>query len=406
MNFPQNILNPNIRIKPKHAITLFKTLNAIDKDFSGNSPPSVFVGSKLHYPNVNVGILSPPEKLQDAWLYDAQNYWAANNYTIEDIVQFRSSLINSRFRSNVYYKNSDTKLLELAQEIAMASKPVDLEINLKNKIKFKMEYNSILMPMGPRATLQKVRITENTKIAGKVDKVVSDTDLKAADAITYLYKSEFDESTLSKLLSIGVLGIKKHRKLVPSRWSITSVDDTLAKSMLVDVKRYDTIQDYTLFFGHHLGNYYFIMLFPRLFSYELFEMYIPGSSWNPGKEIAAATDYEDIFGRKTYASNTVGGYYAAKLPIVQYLSRIKKQASVLAIRFETPEYWRALGVWVVRAASRKTMSSQPMHFDSMQSMLEFVKDVSRKRFNYDLNNILSKSRLLENIKNQPTLFDF
>ena len=35
-----------------------------------NSPPSVFVGSMLKYPNVNVGILSPLERDENAWLYD------------------------------------------------------------------------------------------------------------------------------------------------------------------------------------------------------------------------------------------------------------------------------------------------------------------------------------------------
>ncbi len=406
MKIPENIINPNVRIKPRQALTLFKAIKEIGSQFSGNSPPSVFIGSKLPYPKVNVGVLSPPEKIENVWLYDAENYWAEHNYTIDDVINFRSSLINSRFRTSVYYAKERNKLLELSQEIAMAARPVDLEINLKDKIKFKLDYNSITLPMGPRANLQKLRITENTEIAQKVEKVVSDTDLKANDAINYLYKNKFDENTLSQLLSIGVLGIKKNRKLVPTRWSITSVDDMLAKSMIKSIKTYDTIDSYTLFFGHFLGNYFMIMLFPRIFSYELFEIYVPGSSWNPGTEIAASTDYEDVFGRKDYASNTVGGYYANRLAVTEYLTKIKKQASILTIRFETPEYWKALGVWVVRAASRKAMLSNPIKFDSMGPMLSYIRELSSKRFSYDIDYLLGKSKLLKSIKEQPTLFDF
>ncbi len=406
MKIPENILSTNVKIKPRQAITLFKTIKAIDTQFAGNSPPSVFIGSKLPYPKVNVGILSPPEKLQDAWLYDAENYWAEHNYSIDDIINFRSSLINSRFKTNVYYAKGNSKLLELSQEIGMASKPVDVEISLKDKIKLKLDFNSIHLPMGPRANLAKVRITENTKISQRVDKVVSDTDLKATDAINYLYKNDFDENVLSQLLSIGVLGIKKNRKLVPTRFSITAVDDTLGKQMLATIKTYDIFPEHTIYFGHHLGNYYIIMLFPRIFSYELFEIYIPGSSWNPSSQLAAATDYEDVFGRKEYASNTVGGYYATRLAITEYLSRIKKQASCLVIRFETPEYWKALGVWVVRAASRKTMAANPISFDSLDSMLDYSRLLASRHFNFDLDSLLAKSKLLKSIKTQASILDF
>jgi len=49
----------------------------------------------------------------------------------------------------------------------------------------------------------------------------------------------------------------------------------------------------------------------------------------------------------TYAENCAGGYYAARLLILQYLNSIKRQASVIALRIETPTYWAALGVWLM-----------------------------------------------------------
>lgn len=78
-----------------------------------------------------------------------------------------------------------------------------------------------------------------------------------------------------------------------------------------------------------------------------------------GKEIKASTDVEDFYGRKTYASNTAGGYYAARLPILEYLEKEKKQASVIAIRIELPSYWASLGVWVCREAMKKTLDRKP-----------------------------------------------
>ena len=47
----------------------FKNLKNVSK-LDSNSPPSVFIGSKLKYPLVNVGILSPLERDENAWVYD------------------------------------------------------------------------------------------------------------------------------------------------------------------------------------------------------------------------------------------------------------------------------------------------------------------------------------------------
>ena len=287
------------KIESLRSRSLFKNVEIVRDEFFGSSPPSVFVGSKLKYPNVNVGILSPPEQIENAWLYDAQNYWSKENFGIRDILELRANLVNSRFLSSVY---GSSKFLDLSREIAMAIKPVDVEIKLAKKIKLVLDFDNLNMPMGPRAPLKKVRITENPKVHSKVEKVVSDSDLKAVDAISYLYKNEFDEQNLSKLLSIGLFGLKKNRKLVPTRWSITVVDDSIGKNLIKEIKDFKVIDNYTFYFGNFMGNYYLIMFFPEVFNYELFEMYLPGSSWNTSSKLKISNDFEDYNGRKNYAS--------------------------------------------------------------------------------------------------------
>jgi len=383
------------------AESLFKIKDTLPKeDFFGSSP-TPFVGHNF-YPNLYVGILSPPEQREDAWLYDAPNYWAEHDFQIPEIVDYRSALINSRFRLNVKQRN---KFLEISQEIGMASKPVDVEINLKDKPHFKLTTDPYHAPMGPNARLEKARITENPKIDTRVDKVVSDTDFKANDALTYLYEKGFSENFLTKILSIGNLGLKYQRKLVPTRWSITATDDALAKHLLKDVKQY-TEANYTTHFGSYLGNYFIILFFPEVWSYELFETYAPKAEWNISDTHQFMTDYEPYEGRKTYAENCGGGYYASRLPVLEKLSKTKRQASVLALRFITGEYAVPLGVWVVREAVRKSLSSKPLEFGSKELMLEYVKKLVKKKFNYDVGNLLDKSIVLRNMKAQAKLSAF
>ncbi|MEX0920383.1 MAG: hypothetical protein WDZ69_02260 [Candidatus Pacearchaeota archaeon] len=382
----------------------YKNLDRVS-ELDTNSPPSVFVGSGLKYPNVNVGILSPLEKDKSAWIYDDMKYWAKNNFRIRDVMSLRDSLLNSRFKSNVKSAASSSdknRFLGIAKEIALASKPVDMEIELRHKIGPGTKKDRILSHQGMAAPLKNARVVGNVKVERKLDKVVND-DLKASEGVEYLYKNKFDEYTLSKILSVGVLGLKKDKKLVPTRWSITATDDMIGKNLAEKIRGYRWIENYELFFGEFMGNAYLIMLFPNVWSYELFELYLPGSSWNQSKEIKAATDYEGFSGRKSYASNTSGGYYATRLPILKYLEKEKKQASVIAIRLELPSYWASLGVWVVRESVRKALNNRKLEFNEMSEVIESAKKIGMIKFGFDTGKIVKKSRLLEQMKTQMTL---
>ncbi|MBW3015880.1 hypothetical protein KY330_05650 [Candidatus Woesearchaeota archaeon] len=378
---------------------LFKVQDSISEDFSGGSP-NVFVG-RIGYPYLNVGILAPPG-IRDSADYDAPRQWAASDYNIQSIINLRSSLVNSRFKIGVMESN---RFLELSQEIGMASKPVDVEVTLKDKPSIKMDTGAEVTPMGPAASLKRAEITSNPHIDTRVDKTVSDIDLKSTEAIRYLYSKNFDENFLTKILSIGNLGVKLQRRLVPTRWSITAVDDNLGKMFTAEIKDFPQVKDYTTFFGSYLGNYYLILMFPEPWSYELFEGYMPNASWNISSSIKFTTDYEPYSGRKSYAENCVGGYYAARLPILEKLREMKRQASVLTLRFITGEYACPLGVWVCREATRKALNTR-LEFSSKDLMLKYAWALIKKKFGYDINDILNKSIILKEIKSQSKLKDF
>ena len=177
--------------------------------------------------------------------------------------------------------------------------------------------------------------------------------------------------------------------------------------MMKKIKEYRWIENYSLFTGEFLGNQYIILLFPSVFSFELFELYFPNSSWNPTSEMKASTDYESYSGRKTYASATAGGYYATRLAILEYLESIKRQASVLAIRIETPSYWAGLGVWVVRESVRKTMANEHFEFSSnLNDFVEVSKKIGQDKFNFNYTPIMDKSRILSQIATQRSLGDY
>jgi len=375
----------------------FFSVQQIDTEHFLGTAPSVFVG-RYNYPYLNVGILAPPEVLEGAELYDAPREWSARNFQIRDVLQFRSTLINSRFQTNIKAK---PKLLEITQEVAMASKPTEVEFFLDKKPVYKLETTGVETVIGAHAGLKKAILTENSRIDRRVDAVVSDTDFKAADALSHLYQKGYDETFLARLLSVGVLGVNFQRKIVPTRWSITAVDDTLGKMMIDEVKQYSSC-DYQFAFGGYLGNYFLVLFFPRVWSFELFEMSI--SALQKG-DVNFTRDYELYEGRKGYATECVGGYYAARLGILETFDGLKRQGAVLVLRFITDDYTAPLGVWVVREATRRALQ-QRTTCSSEAEMLKQAQQLVLAHFKVDIESLLSQSKVLEHIKTQKTLKDF
>lgn len=357
------------------------------QDFFG-STYNIFVG-RFGYPNVNVGFLTADEKNDD---YDSPRLWINNKYDISKIMHLRTLLINSHYKSNI--KNFNDKLAEMSKDVSLSIKPVDVEVNLEKKPEFHLSFSQDITPFGPSVKIIKARLTENPKIPHKVDYIIND-ELKAHEQLKILSKKGFDEHYLAKLLSVGNLGLKNNKKLVPTRWSITATDDILGKQMIQKIKDCP-ISEYYTFFGGVLGNFYLVLVFPYSWSYELFETH--------ANSLEFMTDYEDFNGRKDYASETAGGYYAARLAILEKLSNMKKQASILVIRIITDEYYAPLGVWVVREATRQTMQNKPLEFETQNLMLNYARALIKKKFNKDIEIILQKSKLLKNMNTQKKLF--
>ncbi|MDP7458371.1 MAG: hypothetical protein QGH47_06605 [Candidatus Woesearchaeota archaeon] len=369
------------------------------KDFFGEAP-APFVG-RWNYPNINVGILSPVDLKDNTWEYDAPRHWSSQDYQIPNIIDFRSELINSRFTANIKDQN---KMLNITQEVGMASKPVELEINLEKTPFFRIDTDKYVAPTGPKGKITKARITSNPKISPKVDYVVSDYGLKAADAAINLYEKGFDEQVIQKLLSVGTLGVKTQRKLVPTRWSITAADDTVGKHLIENVKKFQEA-DYQAFLGGYLGNYYLILLFPEPWSYELFETYVRGG-WKKEYDLEYMHDFELYEGRKSYVTETAGGYYTVRLAILEKLKEMKKQATAIALRFITDEYTLPMGVWVTRQAARRAMDSKPIKFSDKALMIKYAELILKKKFNFNIHNLLNESHLYRKQKYQTKLNAF
>ncbi|WP_333787100.1 Nre family DNA repair protein [Methanomethylovorans sp.] len=363
----------------------------------GASPPAVFIG-RHDYPSVMSGPMVPPGMGGDesSILEDPKQLLSMG---IGDIIAARSRLVRAGARMHVK-DAADPKdpLLLKSQELALSITPVDTEAWFNKPLSNRLKFDSVMTPMGPSGDLKDLDITENPHVPKKVDYLVYDDDALAKDAVSELISSNISQDHITRLLSIGLLG--KERKLVPTRWSITAVDDMLGKDLLHSVRDHPQISDIMLFSGGAFGNHFEILLIPRVFSYELIEIWMPRAVWS-GDSTWIGADGEGMDGKKGYSS-LAGGYYAARLGALEYLNGISRQATVFMVREITPDYWAPLGVWVVREAARNALQNPPQRFESIGAALA---DMS-SRLQTPIEAWGPKASLIRELKCQRTLDSF
>ena len=375
-----------------------RTMTAkVRKDFSGISPPSVFVG-RFGYPDVFMGTLAPVDD-RSVDICDNAGSWFRKGMAIDDIIDMRSHLINSRCKVNV---RSSNRFKESMQEIAASRKPVDIEASYKRPLNPQISLYERSAPVGPAGEIERFNVCQNISIPRKIDKVISDTDLKAASGINTLYSKKIDESSITKLLSSGILGAKQERKLVPTRWAITAVDDIIGRDLIRHVKNEETIDSFHVYSSQYLGNHFEILMLPSVWRFENIEASYSKSFWNPTEETVMYQDYENYGGRKKYASNVTGAYYSARLAVLEHLSRIKRQASVLVLREIHDDYYAPLGVWLIRETVRDAFRRKPAVFQSIDDAKQYI----RARLKTPVETFINRSRLIREFRQQRDLFSF
>jgi hypothetical protein len=367
----------------------------LDKtELSGSSPPSVFVG-RIGYPDVYIGPMIPPE-VGDTSIIDAPERWFGKS--IEEIADFRIKLVRGMYKTNVRKKN---KMIEITREIALSKRPVDSEMTFLKKPKRATIMSDEVQPFGASAPLKDLFI-DNTYWGREMEKCYYDTDLKAKEAVNFLYGRDVPVSSIQKAFSIGSFGIEKNRKLVPTRWSITAVDDTLSKDLMKKVKRCPAINEYRVYESEFLDNRFEILMIPQAWSYEAMETWYPGTLWNQNPtSFALYSDSEKYGGRTTYAK--IGGcYYSARLAVLELLEKERRQATVIVMREAHPGYIMPVGVWHVRENVRNAMKNKPLKFDTLEEALLRIAE----RFEIPLSFWIENSDILRETFTQKKLTDW
>jgi Uncharacterized conserved protein len=337
----------------------------IDTSFKlveGSTPPSGIVGEK-GYPKVSLIINIPPSVYgEDARKYEnVKEWWGKVN--LGDIIKLRSSLISSittvKVEKATEYYNTEIPLAIISDN------PVVSEAKLKT-LEAKLKFDGIILPRGPGGIAEEIKVIDNPKIPTKLDKLIFD-DVKSAEAILELYRYNVDYYKIMHALSFGLLGKKKNRRFVPTRWAITAVDSTVGKFLYSKIINYNEVNEIEVYHGSYLGNYFYVVLYPSKFSSIWIEIWHPLSLWS--QDLTISELKENFWGEYEYLD---GGYMAARLAVLEHLEEVKRQAGVIIIREITEEYFAPVGNWHIRETVRNAMKNRIGKYDNLDQAISEV----------------------------------
>ena len=348
------------------------------REFMGSSP-SLFIGSH-GYPRVTGG----PLLVDDA---DNPPSWVASGLGIEDIVDIRARTI--RGTSPV------TPYLPALQELAISSVPLDVEVRFTRPVSFDLAFDGTVAPVGLSGSLEKMKVIDNPKVDPSVDRVTSDTDLGAMGACADLHRSGIDVYQISHLMSGGLIG--RRRRVVPTRWSITAVDDSVSSALKQKIARYTPTDHIQVFSNDLYANRIVVVLLPGDWRYEMIERWEAQSLWS-GESDSITVDREGM--KKKGYSPISGAYYSARLAVAEYLDATRQCARVIVIRSVSADYWAPLGTWVIREAARGAMKRPVISCETIDEAVTIAGAAS------GFPGWAGHSTLLPEIRTQKRLFDY
>jgi DNA repair protein NreA len=366
-------------------------------ELSGSSPPGVFVG-RYGYPKVSFGPLLSAEH-GSTELFDSPEDWVGRS--VSEVVGFRTALVRGTAPIRVTDAERPIPLLEDLQLLGIAAESAESEARFRRPPRGHLALSDSAPPFGPSAPIERFRL-DVRRVDPHLDRLSSDTDANARVAVGELYARGVRVSRIQRAFSVGTLGRSGRRRLVPTRWSITAVDDLLSKRNLETIRYFPELSEILVHRLTALDNRWLIVFLPGAYRYESIETWYPNTLWNPNTEnVVIMGDHEGHDGRTTYAS--IGGcYYAARLATSEALLRMGRQAGVVVLREVHPGEILPLGVWNVREYVRAALERPPERVAALTDLSAVI----RSTFAIPLERWLRASAVLHDARTQRRLDDW
>ncbi len=339
--------------------------------------PSVYVGPQLAVQVVPEYVAFP------------ELMWGLD---LDTIVRIRSSTLYSYVRLGTVR----ARVMDEVRDVALSIRPVLTEVRLRKRPILDLKFDGVTEPIGPRAPLDSISLSENPCIPYSVERLIEELG-RTRELVVELYRRGFIHSYIARVISCGLAGAPHRRRLVPTRWSISATDKVLSDFFVEQVRRFPVGSDYLVSWCRYLGNIYVVVLLPERWGLELIEVWLPSSVWVQVGGEAVVVRYCEYFRGGSVPSD--GGYLAVRYAVSRYLYEVqRRQYRGVVLRVVTSEYYSPVGSWQIRESIVRALRSNVVKLTTIDEVLNYIDEVLRPYGRY-----LRESDFLKAVARQERL---
>lgn len=321
------------------------------------SPPGLYVET-TRYPILQAGILASTEPLEWLSIYDHPESWRGmDRETILSMRRHLYSLVLPIDAREMQPKDH----IETLQTISLSVAPVALgvEVGTLPPRHLGSQFGSQL-PTSPVVNVRSLEILSNPEIS-KVAERITEKDIPAADAIWQLLDYEYSLEQVVRLMSIGLLGRKKNRRIIPMRSAYKAVIDSFIDRSIMELIDRPYTDDIQLYLGRVCNDSFTIVIRPGepRVDYLKIEDYESGCT--------RGTSFESTDIPTTDAKTSIYADHA-RFSAYRHMLADAKQSHIIIFHHSNQQRNRILGPWVIRAGVQEALQSSHVSIDDVSSL--------------------------------------
>ncbi|MFW9953793.1 MAG: hypothetical protein ACFFD3_04495 [Candidatus Thorarchaeota archaeon] len=358
------------------------------KDLLMYSPPGITVET-AKYPILMAGVLASTQPHEFLSIYDHPTAWRGLDR--EAIFSMRRNLyrllIPADARSLI-----PQHAIETLQTIALSVSPVALGVEAATLPPRRLHTSGGDLPASPSVIIKSLEILSDPEIS-RVAERITQKDITASEAIIQLFEYDYALEQIVRMLAIGLLGRKEHRRLVPTKNAFKVVIDSFIDKTLLDLSEQPFSTSISLQKSELFGDSFIIVSIPGEARVDYFRVEIAPDRTTQGYSLES---------RQQIASDPKTALFAshARFPVYSELKLRNENSHNIIFHLNRDGRNNAMGPWLPRAGVEKALCEEPVVLDSTSNMISILESLVYPNLEFWARNTPLMTRLGISAPNQ------
>ena len=332
------------------------------------SPPGICVKSGK-YPMLEAGFLASNEPLEHLSIYDFPEAWQGLDR--DTIFTMRRHLY--RFLLPVDARSLQPEgIVKPLQEIALSVRPIAIRVEGESLQPRRLQLRNGQLPSAGDVTIKSIELLSEPEIS-KVAERITEQDIPASEGIWRLLDYDYSLDQVVRLMSIGLLGKKNTRRILPSRSAYKATINAFIDRAIMELIESPSVSSYEIYVSTLFGDRFAVLLHPGEARVDYLRMDLIGDNMTRGFAFEGLRQYPTDPKTSVYSDH-------ARFSVYKNLVRRNQRCHATIFHLSKEPRNQILGPWVARAGIQETLSSEPIRLDNRNNAIELLETLLEPDF--------------------------